>query len=198
MATVRRHRRTTASWTQRYRHDRPFERDEVCGEGETKKERFALAAQWRATASCNALSLAYTLLTWRALKGMKQEAPRKDSLNRLFSFEKLERAKGFEPSTPTLARLCSTPELHPLNPHRSGVVDGPWAATLRRRALYGPIDFQMQQGNDGKAKKNSKCPEAASQTAANSRKSVDHEHCKTCSSDLIRAPYPFHSRRMPR
>src|SRR3984957_17609631 len=30
--------------------------------------------------------------------------------------EKLERAKGFEPSTPTLARSCSTPELlpHPL------------------------------------------------------------------------------------
>ena len=26
---------------------------------------------------------------------------------------KVERAKGFEPSTPTLARLCSTPELHP-------------------------------------------------------------------------------------
>ena len=25
----------------------------------------------------------------------------------------MERAKGFEPSTPTLARLCSTPELHP-------------------------------------------------------------------------------------
>jgi hypothetical protein len=29
------------------------------------------------------------------------------------SAEKLERAKGFEPSTPTLARLCSTPELRP-------------------------------------------------------------------------------------
>ena len=29
-------------------------------------------------------------------------------------FMKLERAKGFEPSTPTLARLCSTPELRPL------------------------------------------------------------------------------------
>ena len=28
--------------------------------------------------------------------------------------KKLERAKGFEPSTPTLARLCSTPELRPL------------------------------------------------------------------------------------
>src|SRR6185503_15748507 len=27
----------------------------------------------------------------------------------------LERAKGFEPSTPTLARLCSTPELRPLS-----------------------------------------------------------------------------------
>jgi hypothetical protein len=30
-----------------------------------------------------------------------------------FLGEKLERAKGFEPSTPTLARSCSTPELHP-------------------------------------------------------------------------------------
>src|SRR6185312_14278975 len=28
---------------------------------------------------------------------------------------RLERAKGFEPSTPTLARSCSTPELHPQN-----------------------------------------------------------------------------------
>ena len=27
--------------------------------------------------------------------------------------EVLERVKGFEPSTPTLARLCSTTELHP-------------------------------------------------------------------------------------
>jgi hypothetical protein len=30
-----------------------------------------------------------------------------------FSGESLERAMGFEPTTPTLARLCSTPELHP-------------------------------------------------------------------------------------
>jgi hypothetical protein len=30
-----------------------------------------------------------------------------------FSRINLERAKGFEPSTPTLARSCSTPELHP-------------------------------------------------------------------------------------
>ena len=29
------------------------------------------------------------------------------------NLEVLERVKGFEPSTPTLARLCSTTELHP-------------------------------------------------------------------------------------
>ena len=34
--------------------------------------------------------------------------------NVLIYLGKLERAKGFEPSTPTLARLCSTPELRPL------------------------------------------------------------------------------------
>ena len=32
----------------------------------------------------------------------------------VIALEKLERAKGFEPSTPTLARSCSTPELRPL------------------------------------------------------------------------------------
>src|ERR1700730_13247172 len=31
----------------------------------------------------------------------------------------LERARGFEPPTPTLARLCSTPELHPHRVWRS-------------------------------------------------------------------------------
>ena len=37
------------------------------------------------------------------------------------SKEDLERVKRFERSTPTLARLCSTPELHPLT--------RPWAAS---------------------------------------------------------------------
>jgi hypothetical protein len=37
-----------------------------------------------------------------------------DLNNPLNYSRKLERAKGFEPSTPTLARLCSTPELRPL------------------------------------------------------------------------------------
>ena len=41
-------------------------------------------------------------------------APQKTQRVRPPSYAKLERAKGFEPSTPTLARLCSTPELRPL------------------------------------------------------------------------------------
>ena len=36
--------------------------------------------------------------------------------NGLKSTRNLERARGFEPPTPTLARLCSTPELHPHQP----------------------------------------------------------------------------------
>ena len=36
--------------------------------------------------------------------------------NLLIFLGNLERAKGFEPSTPTLARLCSTPELRPRSP----------------------------------------------------------------------------------
>ena len=42
--------------------------------------------------------------------------------NNLILHEKLERAKGFEPSTPTLARLCSTPELRPLERLRPALV----------------------------------------------------------------------------
>jgi hypothetical protein len=38
---------------------------------------------------------------------------RRTALTHEFLWDFLERAKGFEPSTPTLARLCSTPELHP-------------------------------------------------------------------------------------
>ena len=47
--------------------------------------------------------------------------------------EKLERAKGFEPSTPTLARLCSTPELRPLTAARKQARSGG-----RRRLASGP------------------------------------------------------------
>src|SRR5690606_13975783 len=43
-----------------------------------------------------------------------RRSPRVQATKELTWLGKLERAKGFEPSTPTLARLCSTPELHPL------------------------------------------------------------------------------------
>ena len=42
-----------------------------------------------------------------------QKGPEGPLASRLCGTLKLERAKGFEPSTLTLARLCSTPELHP-------------------------------------------------------------------------------------
>ncbi len=41
----------------------------------------------------------------------------------------MERAKGFEPSAPTLARLCSTPELRPLSFERI-IPHKPFDATL--------------------------------------------------------------------
>lgn len=60
---------------------------------------------------------------WRQTGQKKQEQPktqknalpkRKSVKTISFSWRsRLERAKGFEPSTPTLARLCSTPELRP-------------------------------------------------------------------------------------
>ena len=48
----------------------------------------------------------------------------------------MERAKGFEPSTPTLARLCSTPELHP----------HPWDGAAAPWALYAVKPPTLQQG----------------------------------------------------
>ena len=53
--------------------------------------------------------------------------------NTLTSLERLERAKGFEPSTPTLARLCSTPELRPL-----GVTARSGTGRVRGRPLTVP------------------------------------------------------------
>ena len=54
--------------------------------------------------------------------------------------ENLERAEGFEPSTPTLARLCSTPELRPLERSR------PWRwaplAGVRRSISDGSAGLQ--------------------------------------------------------
>ncbi len=60
---------------------------------------------------------------------------------------------GFEPTTPTLARLCSTPELHPLTNRCSGVkAELRAAAVSLRRAVYGASHFEMQQENMHSAK----------------------------------------------
>jgi hypothetical protein len=49
----------------------------------------------------------------------RTKPPRGGSQNPCFLLEQLERAKGFEPSTSTLARLRSTPELRPQRSHRT-------------------------------------------------------------------------------
>ena len=50
----------------------------------------------------------------RILEARKAKSVRRpDAYVLLNAFDCLEREKGFEPSTPTLARLCSTPELLP-------------------------------------------------------------------------------------
>ncbi len=54
----------------------------------------------------------------------------------------MERAKGFEPSTPTLARLCSTPELRPLERLRRKVDALPTG--VRRAVSTGSIPLQPE------------------------------------------------------
>ena len=49
-----------------------------------------------------------------AAHSVQSRSPRETGQANTPSSAALERAKGFEPSTPTLARLCSTPELRPL------------------------------------------------------------------------------------
>ena len=56
------------------------------------------------------------LVTPGGLTGARRSAPARHAGGRILVTDivrELERAKGFEPSTPTLARSCSTPELHP-------------------------------------------------------------------------------------
>jgi hypothetical protein len=62
--------------------------------------------------------------------------------HRIANLENLERAKGFEPSTPTLARSCSTTELHP-HPrgHRRSL-----AGNAQSYAKCGPRMQQVAEG----------------------------------------------------
>src|SRR3954466_9891722 len=61
------------------------------------------------------------------------------------AYVRLERAKGFEPSTPTLARSCSTPELHP-HPRT-----GEWVAAGRARYAKWRPGLQHWHGNDNRS-----------------------------------------------
>ena len=60
----------------------------------------------------------------------------------------LERARGFEPPTPTLARLCSTPELHPRPGDQyhsgGGGLQEPWCASGSRRFGTRPCNGQRR------------------------------------------------------
>ena len=60
---------------------------------------------------------------------------------RLLFFENLERAMGFEPTTPTLARLCSTPELHP---HSDLSVAATASASLAQYMNYAETDCNTE------------------------------------------------------
>ena len=65
------------------------------------------------------------------------ESPHARTLMHFVVMEVLERAKGLEPSTPTLARSCSTTELHP-HP-------GLTAIAHRQRQSYAKCGPRMQQ-----------------------------------------------------
>ena len=81
-------------------------------------------------------------------------SPEGDQLSR----RRMERAKGFEPSTPTLARLCSTPELHP----------HPWVSASAFNAAS--TGGSMPQTNrHGKRQRQVFCRPAPSPRATNSR-----------------------------
>ena len=66
---------------------------------------------------CDAKS--QTVMRFRAISRYLSDRPQPDDMAKIaeklgFSWDFLERAMRFELTTPTLARLCSTPELRPL------------------------------------------------------------------------------------
>ena len=97
-----------------------------------------------------------TLRWWRRQRAIVSARPRVRSTRRVHNAMKikgiLERAMGFEPTTPTLARLCSTPELHPHDalrpaaPRRlyastSASAQRPWSLTIAPVASSGKRRF---------------------------------------------------------
>src|SRR5690606_17426893 len=70
----------------------------------------------------------------RSSRGRQKKPPE----SAVFCGFSLERAKGFEPSTPTLARLCSTPELRPRSEGAHHTGRKPDCKCAARREMRGP------------------------------------------------------------
>ena len=62
----------------------------------------------------------------------------------------MEREKGFEPSTPTLARLCSTPELLPLEDSIiMGIICEKFSTLQEKRFFYKVADVEKKPSFSG-------------------------------------------------
>src|SRR6185437_11069563 len=89
------------------------------------------SCSWAACSACSACSWASSAGSWVMLAPWRDGAPPESG--RAYGgivAGNLERAKRFELSTPTLARLCSTTELRPRSSR-------PWFAPKIREAAYG-------------------------------------------------------------
>ena len=97
--------------------------------------------------------------------GKPAERQKRRLQNDFRSYLIMERAKGFEPSTPTLARLCSTPELRPqhdgaprgtrtptalqpLGPEPSASTNSATGARIRSRLYIGALRGAGGPGGD--------------------------------------------------
>jgi hypothetical protein len=115
----------------------------------------ANASSWMATSSSSLSRSSHATDFTRAIKkfwvvGVDQDQKRKNRPKAVFHIslgkqEKLERVKGVEPLTPTLARLCSTPELHP-HPYRHAL---PIRRSLNANAAAWQVHFSCQLTSAG-------------------------------------------------
>src|SRR5436305_11233339 len=98
---------------------------------------------------------------------------------------RLERAKGFEPSTPTLARSCSTPELHP-HPKSSG-----WVAAGAPR-----MPKHARECNNGRPGRNLAGPPALRVESVAAETGILDASCRTANSISENQP-KFYRQPMP-
>jgi hypothetical protein len=126
----------------------------------------------RCTAAYNAVKVAAAIVVFPEDVGPKNKKPADaaGSWSNFANLKNLERAKGFEPSTPTLARSCSTTELHP-HPRdwRRSLADngqsyakcGPRMQQPSARPETGRISFYRQSGGGNRPKRGANRPPLA-------------------------------------